>query len=209
MADWNELTKEIRKRPKSASDPSRRRKWEDIVKPSRAKPNGHLKALLWDVLYWECGFPAKQIARTFGVHHTTVNTVIFKDQTKIKRDRNAAFLATEEGKAYSAERVAWHRANNWDYRFRQDMNSLSRQRPEYKDDIAGWTDEERQQMSDLYRECAELNERDGARTWHVDHIIPYNVGGRHIPSNCRVILGIENQSRPKNGSDLHQMDLPL
>lgn len=36
----------------------------------------------------------------------------------------------------------------------------------------------------------------------LDHIIPINIGGRHITSNVRFICHLCNLQRPKNGSDI-------
>lgn len=45
-------------------------------------------------------------------------------------------------------------------------------------------------IKQIYEKCAELNLRDGPRTWHVDHIIPLrgeNICGLHVPSNLQIL----------------------
>lgn len=49
-----------------------------------------------------------------------------------------------------------------------------------------------EQIKVIYLQAALLNERDGKRTWHVDHIIPVGgkeVSGLHVPWNLQILEG--------------------
>lgn len=65
----------------------------------------------------------------------------------------------------------------------------------------GWlTNEDRKHIKWLYAFAAHLTKLKGV-PYHVDHIIPLlgkNVSGLHIPSNLRVIPGIENIKKSNN-----------
>jgi hypothetical protein len=47
-----------------------------------------------------------------------------------------------------------------------------------------------------------LSNKRGDNKYHLDHIIPINVGGRHIMDNVRFICRKCNLTRPKDGSDI-------
>lgn len=51
------------------------------------------------------------------------------------------------------------------------------------------------------KHCPLCGER--AKTKHLDHIIPINIGGTHTRGNVRVICAKCNLSRPHDGSDLN------
>lgn len=62
----------------------------------------------------------------------------------------------------------------------------------------------------IYRECKKMNQRDGARTWAVDHIVPLNhplVCGLHVANNLRIVPYIVNQAKSNTWPEDQQPSL--
>ena len=198
MADWNKLTESnIRKRGQNKMKKGTRRPIESFY--CGRNNDANLKAMLWDVLYWECGWSQSAIARAFGVDPTTVRIQMTVEAWEKSQAQSKKWIAENPESHKKALRKYF---SDWDNRFRAYMTSYRTSRPEYAEDMDNWTDEEYRQVSDIYKECYELCQRDGDASWHVDHIVPYAVGGRHVPSNLRILPREDNQRRPRDGRDI-------
>ena len=64
--------------------------------------------------------------------------------------------------------------------------------------IPSWlTDEQQQQINNIYKECKEMTMQTGIEH-HVDHIIPIHgktVSGLHVPENLQILTASENCSK--------------
>jgi 5-methylcytosine-specific restriction endonuclease McrA len=167
------------------------------------RPN--YKAILWDTLFHDCGFTVAQIAKAFGKNPGTVRTQV--NYETWKKNTTKALVYQSTNKEYNRKYQKNRLNKDWDFRFKSYMNALVQQRPEYLRDIESWSPEDRQRVSDIYEKCYRLCQEHGPRSYHVDHIVPYAVGGRHVPDNLRILTRSENTSRPKNGSDILDPDV--
>ena len=53
------------------------------------------------------------------------------------------------------------------------------------------TEEEQQQILEIYKECARITEETGI-LHHVDHIHPISKGGKHHPDNLQILTATKN-----------------
>ena len=51
---------------------------------------------------------------------------------------------------------------------------------------------DQQRIDAIYATANALNARDGANSWHVDHIYPRKLGGKHHPDNLQILTATEN-----------------
>ena len=85
----------------------------------------------------------------------------------------------------------------------------ARRQDEYKA-APPWSD--KAAVREIYKQCKRLNQRDGPRTWAVDHIYPLNhplVCGMHIAINLQIVPYEENAKKSNIVEDIDHMQQVL
>lgn len=54
------------------------------------------------------------------------------------------------------------------------------------------SDEDKNKVREIYKECRYLNKEAGYKKYHVDHIQPLSKGGPHAPNNLQILLAVDN-----------------
>ncbi len=86
----------------------------------------------------------------------------------------------------------------------------ARRLKEYRQATPPWYD--KSEVKAIYKLCREMNKRDGAKTWAIDHIYPLNGGvvcGLHIAINLRIIKRKENDQKGNFVEGIHHEQLFL
>ncbi len=107
---------------------------------------------------------------------------------------------------YKREKAKRYRTNNRESYLQGMRNHYEQNKAYYKqrrhetlrnlaDQYNELSAEEQQRVDAIYAEANELNARDGARSWHVDHIKPLAKGGKHHPDNLQILTAEENLSK--------------
>ena len=78
---------------------------------------------------------------------------------------------------------------------------LQARRAKMHGDTTKLSDMEKQLLLDVYAECSRLNALHGRDSFHVDHIIPIALGGKHHPDNLQILSAYQNRAK---GSKLPQ-----
>ena len=121
------------------------------------------------------------------------------------RGRNPEKISKENKERWSKLSPEYKRAKAKRYRTNNREHWLQSMRNHYKNNKASYKQrrhdilrnlvdqynqlsaEEQKRLDEIYVEANELNERDGAYSWHVDHIKPLAKGGKHHPDNLQIL----------------------
>lgn len=83
----------------------------------------------------------------------------------------------------------WHKENNYK------RNAIAaKYRANKKNQTPEMSEEEWENINDIYKKCSELSEETGV-PYEVDHIIPISKGGLHHPDNLQILTRSKNRSK--------------
>ena len=97
--------------------------------------------------------------------------------------------------AENADRIKGHRRASYLRNTAKEKHEATLRQRKLQAEYDALSPEDQDRLDAIYAEGHEMNKRDGANTWHIDHIKPLAKGGAHHPDNLRIIPAKENLSK--------------
>ena len=148
------------------------------------------------------------------------DTIAIKKREYEKNVRNEAWWKEKHTEKRKKQCKNWRNNNsehvkNYNKKYKTDNLELckkiaSRRVTSKRTKTPKWlTKDHKEQIDKIYKEMRELNNNEGYRAFHVDHIIPLqgsNVSGLHVPWNLQILTSSENSSKNNSFDGTYEND---
>ena len=183
---------------------------QGLIRYFTGKPckNGHIAERITSngtCLQCACGHTQK----TYAAHQDEYQAKA-RDRAKVRIEsgEHAAYQAqwrAENRERHEASRAAWsaenadrikgHRRASYMKNTAKEKHEATLRQRNLREQYDALDPQDQARIDSIYAEGHELNKRDGANTWHIDHIIPLAKGGAHHPDNLQILPAKENLSK--------------
>jgi len=106
-----------------------------------------------------------------------------------RKQHHTVRIGTPEAKAKELARQTQWKKDNYGYVCH--INNI--RHVKQKQRMPSWADPDA--IRKIYEDCADLNEKYGPRSYHVDHIVPLQgkaVSGLHVENNLQILKAVDN-----------------